>query len=420
MHNLFDGFSKLSFDQRLEKLAEVSKISKEELLGLSQDTQTLSIEVAENLIENVIGTFSLPLGVATNFLIDGKLVPIPMVVEETSIIAAASASAKWVYKNGGFQTRALGRLMIGQVQFPSIKNVEAFEKIIQEHSQDVLSLANNTVSSLVKRGGGVTGFEVRKIERPDGQGVMAVLHIFCDPCDAMGANLVNQICETLKPSLEEWTQERVGLCILSNLVDTKIVEATCEIETNESLGKAIEEATLFANLDSYRAATHNKGVMNGIDPILIATGNDWRAVEAGVHAYAARSGKYQSITEWKYENGKLRGKISAPIAVGTVGGMTKLHPSAKTCLKMMGIEHSDQLARICAAVALAQNLGALKALCTEGIIRGHMQLHASNLALAAGAKTDELEALRDQLKKEKLITFSKAQSLLKELRASRV
>jgi hydroxymethylglutaryl-CoA reductase len=249
---------------------------------------------------------------------------------------------------------------------------------------------------------------------------MAVIHILCDPCDAMGANLINMVCEGLKDPLEQLTGERVGICILSNLVDTKLVEATCEIsDVSPELGRAIAEATLFANLDPYRGATHNKGVMNAIDPILIATGNDWRAVEAGVHAYMSQGG-YHSITNWEYRDGKLLGRFCAPIAVGIVGGMTRLHPSVRVCLKILGVEHAEDLSRICAAAGLAQNLAALRALCSEGIIKGHMRLHASNLAIAAGAAKSEIPLLEERLRQEQNITFTRAKEILEHIRASRV
>jgi hydroxymethylglutaryl-CoA reductase len=236
----------------------------------------------------------------------------------------------------------------------------------------------------------------------------------------MGANTINLVCETLKPHLKKLTGERVGLCILSNLVDTKLVEATCRIKNiTPELGHAIEEATLFANLDPYRGATHNKGIMNAIDPILVATGNDWRAVEAGVHAYTANDGKYRSITQWKYENGILKGRFLAPIAVGIVGGMTRIHPTAKVCLKLMGIKQAEDLARICAAAGLAQNLAALRALCTVGIIQGHMKLHASNFAIAAGAKAKEIALVEAKLRAEKTITLVRAKEVLAEIRAMR-
>lgn len=415
----FEGFSKLALEQRWEQLAKFASLSREELSVLAGKTGGLSLQQAEHLIENVIGLFSLPLGVATNFRVDGKDLAIPMAVEETSIIAAASAAAKWVRRNGGFKTRALGNLIIGQVQFPTVKDQAAFAAAVTSNKDLLIARANEVVSNLVARGGGVRDLSVRTLARPDGQ-TMAVVHVLCDPCDAMGANMINQVVEGIKEPIESVTREKVGICILSNLVDTKLVEATCEIsDIKPELGAAIAEATLFANLDPYRGATHNKGVMNAIDPILIATGNDWRAVEAGVHAYVGRDG-YHSITSWEYRDGKLHGRFLAPLAVGTVGGMTKIHPTAKICLKILDIEHAEQLARICAAAGLAQNLGALRALCSEGIIRGHMRLHASNLAIAAGAVQHEIPLLEEKLRRERHITFSRAKEILTQIRIAKV
>jgi hydroxymethylglutaryl-CoA reductase len=413
----FEGFSKLSLEERRQRLAQFASLNAEELEILWGGEHALTISQAEHLIENVVGRFSLPLGIATNFMIDGREVAIPMAVEETSIIAAASASAKWVRRNGGFTTRTLGKLIIGQVQFPTVQNSTEFADRINSNRENLLEIANDAIPNLIARGGGIRELQVRLLDRPDGL-KMAVLHILCDPCDAMGANLINQVCEMLKGPLEDLTGEKVGLCILSNLVDTKLVEATCIIkDITPELGKAIEEATLFANLDPYRGCTHNKGVMNGIDPVLIATGNDWRAVEAGIHAYMAAQGSYRSITEWKYENDALRGRLLAPIAVGTVGGVTRIHPTAKVSLKMMGVQHAEDLARICAAAGLAQNLAALRALCSEGIVRGHMRLHAANLALAAGAQSHEIGLVEQKLRQETKITLSRAIELLEQIRA---
>ncbi|MBI3543923.1 MAG: hydroxymethylglutaryl-CoA reductase, degradative [Deltaproteobacteria bacterium] len=416
MTSPFEGFSKLTLEQRQARLKEFAGLSHEEIEALGASGSSLTIDQAEHLIENVVGLFTLPLGIATHFNIDGRDVAIPMAVEETSIVAAASASAKWVRRNGGFKTRALGNLIIGQIQFPTVRDPEVFSNLVEANNAMLLTIANDTVPNLVARGGGIRELQVRRLARPDGE-TMAVLHLLCDPCDAMGANLINQVCEALKGPLEQLTGESVGLCILSNLVDTKLVEATCEIsDITPELGIAIQEATLFANVDQYRGTTHNKGVMNGIDPVLIATGNDWRAVEAGIHSYMSLGGRYHSITEWKYEDGKLKGRFLAPIAVGTVGGVTRIHPSARVSLKILGVQHAEDLARICAATGLAQNLAALRALCSEGIVQGHMRLHAANLALAAGADKDEIPLVEQKLRQEARITLSRAKELLEQIR----
>ncbi len=286
-----------------------------------------------------------------------------------------------------------------------------------------MGLANACIPGLVARGGGVRDIAIREVPRPTQDGTMLVMHILCDPCDAMGANLINQVCEALKPRVEELTCERVGLCILSNLVDTKLVAAEVIVrDVDPLLGKGIQEATLFAKADSYRAATHNKGVLNGIDPILIATGNDWRAVEAGIHSYASRSGRYQPVTDWSMDGSDLVGRIEVPLAVGTCGGVTRLHPTARVALKMLKVNRAEELARICAAVGLVQNLGALKALATVGIVKGHMQLHAANLAIAAGAEIHEVARVRDRLAQvlqvEKSINLSRAKEILEAIRVA--
>jgi hydroxymethylglutaryl-CoA reductase len=420
--NVFEGFHRLTPEERLRLVKSECGLSEEETKILSGETR-FPLSVAEHLIENVIGSFPMPLGVATNFNIDGRNVLIPMAVEETSIIAAASATAKWVKREGYIRTYSKGNLIIGQIQLPTVRNVSHAKRMLLDHRDELIRLANSCVPGLLARGGGIRDLFIREVARPDDSGTMIVLHVLCDPCDAMGANLINQVCEALKPQIEFLTDERVGLCILSNLVDGKLACAELTIRNIDPIvGKGIEEATLFAKADPYRATTHNKGVLNGIDPILIATGNDWRAVEAGVHAYAARSGSYQPITNWKMVGGDLVGTFEAPIAVGTVGGVTKAHPTARIALKILGLERAEDLARVCAAVGLVQNLGALKALSTVGIVKGHMQLHAGNLAIAAGAEVHEIEPVKAMLNrvlaKEKKINLSDARAALEDFRKS--
>lgn len=415
-----EGLHRLPREQRLEKLREFSNLTEEDIAILSGETP-MSLDVAEHLIENVVGYFQLPMGVATNFFIDGRDVAIPMAVEETSIIAAASATAKWIRREGSIRTYTQGNLIIGQIQLPYVRNVAQARRILHENRQLLIDLANTVMPGLIARGGGVRDLAIREVPRVDADGTMLVLHILCDPCDAMGANLINQVCEALKPRVEALTFEKVGLCILSNLVDGKLACAEVVIRNVDPvIGRGIEEATLFAMADPYRAATHNKGVLNGIDPILIATGNDWRAVEAGVHAFAARSGRYQPVTSWKVEGADLIGRIEIPLAVGIVGGVTRLHPMARVALKMMKVQRAEDLARICAAVGLVQNLGALKALATVGIVKGHMQLHAANLAIAAGASVSEVPQVRarltEVLKNEKSISLTRAREILDEIR----
>lgn len=417
--NPFQGFSKLTREQRFQRLLQMGALSPEDVLFLTQGQ--LDFGLAEKFIENVIGYFQMPLGVATHFQIDGRPVAIPMAVEETSIIAAASKTAKWIYEHGEIRTTTLGRQIIGQIQIAQLKDADAFATKVGEFKQEWIIDANAEVArGLAARGGGVQDLEVRILDRPDG-GKMGVVHILCDPCDAMGANIINQVCEYLKGPIQQVTGEQVTMCILSNLVDTKLTRADIEMKGLEpSLMDRIEEASLFAEIDPYRAATNNKGVLNGIDPILIATGNDWRAVEAGVHAYAARSGQYSSITRWRRDGDTLRGVFEAPVVVGIVGGVTQLHPTARMCLRMMKIERAEQLSRICAAVGLAQNLGALRALTTVGIIEGHMKLHIRNLTLGAGAREEEVpfvqRRLEEILSNTKRISLSQAIEVVTELR----
>lgn len=391
------GFSKLNRLRRIEQLIELGLITKKEA-ALLTSKKMLPFSLAEKFIENSIGYFALPLGIAVNFKIDRKNYVIPMVVEETSVIAAASKTAKWVGEMGEIITENLGYLSIGQIQLAKVKNFVALEKKIVANKQLLTDKVNRGVArAMFARGGGVKEILIRRISRDDGYN-MAVLHILVQTCDAMGANLINQICEYLREPIEKLTQEVVSMCILSNLTDTKLTRAKIMLpNVDPKLGHAIEEAALFAVNDPYRAATHNKGVLNGMDSVAIATGNDWRAIEAGVHAYAARSGKYSAITRWRMQGKELLGELEAPINVGIVGGMTTLHPTAKLCLKIINVKSANELARIIAAVGLTQNLGALRALTTEGIVKGHMKLHISNLCLAAGARAKEIPQLKQQL-----------------------
>ena len=418
LEELFQGFSKLSREERLARLKSMSHLSHDDLDILEGP---FDLNLAEHFVENLIGSFPLPLGLATYFRIDGRDIPIPMAIEETSVIAACSGTAKWIRSHEGeITTSVSGKTIIGQIEFPHLKATDAVIEILRSKEKELLEIANSVVPGLVKRGGGVRHFAIRRLPRVDGQEFL-VLHVHMDPCDAMGANLINQVCEALKPFLASWTGEKIGLCILSNLVDSKLTTAEVRLPgIDPVVGKGIEEASKFAESDPYRAATHNKGVMNGIDPLLIATGNDWRAVEAGVHAYCARNGRYEPVTKWRMENGTLVGRFTAPLVVGTVGGVTRLHPTAQVCLRILGVKNAESLSRITAAVGLVQNLGALRALSTVGIVKGHMSLHATNLAIAAGARPSEMALLRENLlgalKREKTITMTKAHELLGLLR----
>ncbi len=417
---LFKGFSKLNREQRFNRLQKMGALSKDDIKYLKSGANP-EIALAEKFIENVIGYFQLPLGIAANLRIDGNDYAIPMAVEETSIIAALSKTARWIRDHGSINTKTLSNDIIGQIQLAVVNEFPKFAKKITENKDYLINLANEQVAQgLVKRGGGVNDLQIRSIKRNDGK-IMAVLHILADPCDAMGANIMNQVCEYLKAPIEKLTGESVSMCILSNLNDKKLTQAKIIIrDIDPILGNNLEEASLFAELDPYRAATHNKGILNGMDPLLIATGNDWRAVEAGVHAYAARSGTYSALSQWRMQGTSLVGELTAPIVVGTVGGVTKLHPTAKMCLQMMNIESANHLAQIVCAVGLVQNLGAMRALVTEGIIEGHMKLHIKNLSLNAGANDKEMPILEKRLEEllmlQKRVSLSHALELLQNLR----
>lgn len=421
---LFQGFSRLTREERFQRLLAMGAMTKDDVAFLSQGG-VHDINLADKFIENVIGYFQLPLGVATNFCIDGQDYVIPMAVEETSIIAALSKNAKWIRQQGEINTFVEGDCIIGQIQLAKVRDFERFSTIFNDNKFFLIEKVNEEVAaSMVKRGGGVIDLTLRKLLRDDGQ-FMAVIHLSMNSCDAMGANIINQALEYLKSPIEALTGEQVTMCILSNLNDEKITTAQVRIgDVEPELGERLQEASLFAEMDPYRAATHNKGVMNGIDPVLIATGNDWRAVEAGVHAYCARSGRYQAITRWRYQQGELLGEIKAPIIVGIVGGVTSLHPTARMCLRMMNIDSANQLSRVIAAVGLVQNLGAIRALCTEGIIQGHMKLHIDNLVMIVGATEKETPLLKTKLQQclinTKRVSANQASEFLAEIRGAQV
>ena len=416
---LFSGFSKLSRNQRYNRLVQMGALSREDVRYLKNGA-VKSLDLADKLIENVVGYFQMPLGVATNFIIDGKPVLIPMAVEETSIIAAAGKTARFVSEHGSIQTFSENRQSIGQIQIHSVKDFSKLEKTIQQYEKKWIHDVNEQViPSMLARGGGAQKLQLRKVEYENQ--VMAVIHVLVDTCDAMGANIINQVCEYLKNPIEEESGEEVSICILSNLSDQCLAGARIVLKNlDRDLMQKIENASKFAEADPYRAATSNKGVMNGISSVLIATGNDFRAVESAAHAYSARKGSYRSITRWRVRDRKLHGFIEAPMMVGVVGGMTRIHPTAKICMKMMEVNSASQLARICAAVGLVQNLGAIRALTTVGIIEGHMKLHIRNLTWDAGAKGWEFSVIQKHLetllKFRKRITLTHAKQALKLIR----
>jgi hydroxymethylglutaryl-CoA reductase len=416
------GFYNLPIEQRLEYLNR--HLSPEDLAALSGESG-LTDSQADHMIENVIGTFALPLGIALNFVVNSREVLVPMAVEEPSVVAGASFMAKLARAGGGFQAETTPPQMIGQMQLLDVTDFKLAREKILEQKEDLLSAAAEIDPVLKRLGGGPRDLEVRQIDHTP-IGPFLVLHLIYDVRDAMGANAVNTACEVLAPMIETITGGRVHLRILSNLADRRLARAQCTIPlaelafddfSAEQVRDGIITAWAFAAADPYRAATHNKGIMNGIDAVIIATANDWRAIEAGAHAYAARNGRYTSLSTWEMDDrGNLLGTLEMPMAVGIVGGATKVHPTARAALNLMGVQTASQLAEIVVSVGLAQNLAALRALATEGIQRGHMSLHARQVAIAAGAEGEMIERLAAQLVAENSVRIDRAQDILHEWR----
>ncbi len=415
------GFYTLTLEERLAALADNAHQTPEELLPFRDGGLTL--EAADHMIENVVGVYNLPIGIGLNFQVNGRDVLVPFVIEEPSVVAGASFMAKLARAAGGFQATVSAPEMIGQIQIVGLDDAASARLKIYEHKAELLTEADAIDPILKKLGGGARDLEVRLIpDSPIGQ--FLVVHLIYDVRDAMGANAVNTACERLAPRLEALTGGRVHLRILSNLADRRLARARCTIPVNElafdnysgeQVRDGIIAAYAFAASDPYRAATHNKGIMNGVDAVVIATGNDWRAIEAGAHAYAARSGRYTSLSTWgKDAQGNLVGTLEMPMAVGIVGGATKVHPAARAAIALMGVQTAAQLAEIIVSVGLAQNLAALRALATEGIQRGHMSLHARQVAIAAGASGDLIEKIATQMVNEKCVRSDRAEALLRE------
>ena len=410
------GFYKLPVDKRAEVVKKFAGLDEDEMKLFSS---CLGMDIADKMIENVLGTFEIPLGIAVNFLINGKDRLVPMAIEESSVVAAASNAAKIARVKGGFKTECSNPLMIGQIQILQLKDVAGGAKKIMDRKKEILNLANEQDKVLVKFGGGAKDLEVRILDSPLGK--MIVVHLIVDVRDAMGANAVNTMCEALAPTLEELSGGKVRLRILSNLADRRIVKAKA-IFDKEAMGgeknvDAFIESYTLASIDPYRAATHNKGIMNGIDALIIATGNDFRAIEAGAHSYAARNGRYTSLSRYyKDKNGNLVGELEIPMAVGIVGGAGNIHPKAKLCKKILGIKTAQELAEIVASLGLAQNFAAVFALSTVGIQKGHMSLHAKNIAVMAGAQGSEVDKVAEQLVKEGKIKLDRAEEILKNIR----
>jgi hydroxymethylglutaryl-CoA reductase len=414
------GFYNLSLEGRRELLREKTSLTAEEIAALCAENG-LKVEQADHMVENVVGLMALPLGIAVNFMVNGREVLIPMAIEEPSVIAGASFMARLVRSGGGFHAQADAPEMIGQIQVLDVPDLALARMALLDKKESLLQEAAGFDPVLQNLGGGPRDLVVRVIETSP-IGPFLVVHLIYDVRDAMGANAVNTACERLSGRIEALTGGRVHLRILTNLADRRLARASCTVQLSElgfgehrpeDVRDGIIAAWAFAAVDPYRAATHNKGIMNGIDAVVLATGNDWRAVEAGAHAYAARSGLYTSLSTWgKDSQGNLTGTLEIPLAVGIVGGATRVHPTARAALKLLGIRTASELAEIVVSVGLAQNLAALRALATEGIQRGHMSLHARQVAIAAGAEGEMVERLAQELVNQKTVRIDRAQELL--------
>ncbi|MEM1582022.1 MAG: hydroxymethylglutaryl-CoA reductase, degradative [Candidatus Bathyarchaeia archaeon] len=410
------GFYKMSVDERLKIVKEFADLTEEET-NMLKASSALSLDLADRMIENVIGTFPMPMGIAVNFLINRKDYMIPMVIEETSVVAAASYGAKMARSKGGIFTSSTEPIMIGQVQTVRVKDPYRARMAILEAKEEILKKANEQDPMLVSVGGGAKDLRVKVIETI--RGPMVITELLVDCRDAMGANAVNTMCEAVSPLIERITGGRVFLRIISNLATERLARAWTIVDKDavggEEVVDGILEAYAFAAADPYRAATHNKGILNGIIAVALATCNDHRAIEAGAHAYAARTGRYMPLSVWeKNEEGDLVGSIEMPMAVGIIGGATRVHPIAKIALKILGVKSARELGEVMAAVGLVQNLAALRALAHEGIQRGHMSLHARNIAIMAGATGDLIDLIAERMVEERKIRMDRAKELLEE------
>ena len=413
-------FYQMTIPERKQVLCSEYNFSEKDMAALSGE-HGLSEETAGRMIENVIGLYSLPMGIARNFTVNGKAYAVPMVIEEPSVVAAASNGARMAQAGGGFTAEADAPLMIGQLQILGLTELQAGRASLEGQKDLLLKLAAESCPNLLKRGGGPVEIQFR--EYPEtGIGPMLVMHLVMDVRDVMGANLINTALEHLAPHVENICGGQVRLRILSNLADRRLARASCVVPPSalafrefdgDTVITRIIEAAAFAEADPYRAVTHNKGIMNGIDAVVLAVGNDWRSVEAGAHAWAAKDGKICPLSHWRRdaETGNLVGTIELPMAVGIAGGATAVHPGAAAALKLMDVHTSGELAGVIAAVGLAQNLAALKALSTEGIQRGHMSLHARQMAMAAGAQGENADRIAAQMIRENRISMSYAAEL---------
>jgi len=411
------GFYKLSPEERLRVVKEFAGLTDGEM-EILRSTGSLELEQADRMVENVIGTTEIPLGIAVNFLINGRDYLIPMAIEEPSVVAAASNAARMARVKGGFRTSSTEPIMIGQIQLTGVRDPSKAKEAILSNKEKIIRIANEQDPMLVKLGGGAKDLEVRVLDTSSGP--MAIVHLLVDTRDAMGANVVNTMAEAVAPFIERVTGGRVYLRIVSNLADLRLARAEA-IFAKEALGgeevvDGIIEAYEFAASDPYRCATHNKGIMNGIVAIALATGNDTRALEAGAHAFATTKGGYKPLTTWeKTSEGDLLGKIELPMAVGIIGGATAVHPVAKVCLKILGVKTARELGEVMASVGMAQNLAAIRALAAEGIQFGHMRLHARNIAIMAGASGKFIDEVAERLVRERRIRVDRAKEILQEL-----
>jgi len=420
VNSRIEGMRDMEPAERRDVIAAASGIDATSAAALSGDS-SLPLSVANGMIENVVGTFELPLGVATNFVVNGKDYLVPMAVEEPSVVAAASYMAKIARAGGGFHASSTAPIMRAQVQVIGTGDPFGARAALLAHREELIEMANSKDTVLTGLGGGCKDIEVH-VFSDSAIGPMAVMHLLVDVRDAMGANTVNTMAEMLAPRVEEITGGTVRLRILSNLADKRVVTASVRVPTDAlttktltgaDVARGIVEACELAIIDPYRAATHNKGIMNGIDPVVVATGNDWRAIEAGAHAYAAQSGRYTSLSRWEIaKDGALVGTLELPMAMGIVGGATRTHPAAQAALKLMGVTGAQELAEVTVAVGLAQNMAALRALATEGIQRGHMTLHARNIAITAGAQGSDIDRVSKAIVKAGDVTVARAKQVL--------
>lgn len=412
------GFHKSSLAERLSRLGALCDLDQSQLDHLA-DTGNLAPALADRLIENVIGTMALPLGLATNMIVDGREILIPMATEESSVVAAVCNAARLCRSSGGFQTSISSGEMIAQIQLLEVSLPDLARQQILEKTHEIKAACDQVDPLLCKLGGGFRDLEVRILDTRSGP--MVITHLIVDCRDAMGANAVNSMAEAVAPLIAGWTGGRTLLRILSNLADRRLARAKASWPVDTIGGAGVRDdiiaAAHFAEADPYRAATHNKGIMNGIDAVALATGNDTRALEAGAHAYAARHGRYAPLSRWQVDpDGNLEGNLELPLAMGLVGGATKAHPTAQIALAILGVEDAAALARVTVAIGLAQNFAALNALATTGIQQGHMALHAQNMALMAGAEGSEIDQVAERLVVEGRVRLDFAEDFLKDLR----